>query len=602
MSVRNIVFFGNFQAAALANVFRTYIADPEDDRVILIDASKELDEAGQSALANADLAIIQRFDFPTKARADGICPGAKRYEFPTVRGDFLWPFGRQPHPRNMPKGDFGGAYPAELGDAFLNQMLAKGVEPEEAVARYLSLDIARQTNLDRLYELNMIQQRQRDAQTDFKIADLIEEYFRDEALFRTTDHPNARIFCALFRQLCEGMGVSPSRIGDALEQIKVTPFNVSELPIHPGVIRHFGLKFANEDTRYRHQGQGRYTFAEYVLRYMRLEFDTELEEGIKLAYGRKDAEALPRLTAGVRRTPRSAEGHHALSVVLARQGRLDEAIAASRQALAEEPDHQEARFHLSELLVQRGDLAAAERELRMVTAQGQRTLFVLGRLAVVLARLGKAEEAAAACRDALACEDRDAHVNARIGNLFAAEGWSEAAETLLRRAAALAPSVAGFHHQLGGFLLRAGRHDEAAAAFRRALTLNEQDMHARVNIGRVLLAQGALAEAEPFLRQSIEMDPQVPALHDTLANVLLRQGRIDEAVASFRRAIELGPDNPHVRAHFASVLATRAHNDLAEAEQQIRRAIEINPQIENFHRILDRILAQRGKAGAVAAG
>src|SRR4029077_14643842 len=101
-----------------------------------------------------------------------------------------------------------GPYGAESSDAWLNRMIKSGIDPETAVDRYLALDINATINLDRLYEISIDKQRQRDEITDFQIADIMVEHFRDEAIFRTPYHPNVRIAVALATQLFERLGVA----------------------------------------------------------------------------------------------------------------------------------------------------------------------------------------------------------------------------------------------------------------------------------------------------------------------------------------------------------------------------------------------------------
>ena len=52
-------------------------------------------------------------------------------------------------------------------------MIKRGAGPDEAVERYLALDINATVNLDRLYEISVEKQRQRDEVSGFRIADLI---------------------------------------------------------------------------------------------------------------------------------------------------------------------------------------------------------------------------------------------------------------------------------------------------------------------------------------------------------------------------------------------------------------------------------------------
>jgi hypothetical protein len=68
-------------------------------------------------------------------------------------------------------------------------MIKPGVPPDEAVQR--DLDIDAMVDLDRLLEeVNLDQQRARDALTEYRFAELMADRFRDEHLFLTPYHPN----------------------------------------------------------------------------------------------------------------------------------------------------------------------------------------------------------------------------------------------------------------------------------------------------------------------------------------------------------------------------------------------------------------------------
>ena len=114
---------------------------------------------------------------------------------PHVAGAFLWPYTGQSHPKNAaaPFLDEAGPYPAELGDSFLNRMIVAGVPAEQAVQTYLSTDVATVRRVDRLQELVLDKQRDRDLACGYGFADLISARFRQERLFRSPNHPEVRL-------------------------------------------------------------------------------------------------------------------------------------------------------------------------------------------------------------------------------------------------------------------------------------------------------------------------------------------------------------------------------------------------------------------------
>jgi hypothetical protein len=177
-------------------------------------------------------------------------------------------------------------------------MINKGIAHDEILKKYINLDLNKMVNLDRLLELNLEQQRKRDAITGFNIADVIENYFREEHLFLTPYHPNLRIARSLIQQTFGTMGVGQTAIDRVEKWLTITPFPKHASPLHPSVQRHFGLKYAGPGYRYRYYSEGTFTFEEYVSRYLKFEWNEPLEEGLALASERKPEAALEMLTIG----------------------------------------------------------------------------------------------------------------------------------------------------------------------------------------------------------------------------------------------------------------------------------------------------------------
>jgi len=255
-----VAFFGNCQAQTLGRVYRDYIAPELDQSVVLLDAQYEHrpQQDVSRLLSQVDIVILQQFDFKSRITADVLKPGARRITFPHVTGSFYWPFGNQHHPKDdLSAAGQTGSYPNELGDRFLNRLIRKGVPIDEAVSQYLALDVAKEASLDRFMELHLERQRVRDQQTGFSVAELIEQRFRDERLFLSQGHPDLPLFKLIAEEVYKRLDAPAALIEQALAAQRVSPFPPHEMPIHPSVIRHFGLKFVNDDTRYRyfHEGQ-----------------------------------------------------------------------------------------------------------------------------------------------------------------------------------------------------------------------------------------------------------------------------------------------------------------------------------------------------------
>jgi hypothetical protein len=148
-----------------------------------------------------------------------------RHPFPLVTASFLWPFGCRPHPNNVPAQDLlFGAYPDELGDAYLIRMRATGIAVAAIVDHDLNLDVPRALNLDWLFAIWRDLQRRRDALTGYHFAGPIEARFRHEHLLFTRHHPGRTMFHAMIEQFLARMAVPRDQVDATLRRVRGSPF------------------------------------------------------------------------------------------------------------------------------------------------------------------------------------------------------------------------------------------------------------------------------------------------------------------------------------------------------------------------------------------
>jgi tetratricopeptide (TPR) repeat protein len=273
---------------------------------------------------------------------------------PHVTAAFLWPCSGRPHPKNQPHrySDASGPYNGELGDSYLDRLILDGVPPDEAVARFMEADIAGLRNAERMQEIVLEKQRSRDAMCGYAFADFIDANFRTKKLFRSPNHPEIPLSILLASEVFGRLGVD----GKIIEGMQANPpgglFPPTETPIHPSILRHFGLNFLHVETRYRFFEEGSFTCAEFAKRYMQYEWNPLLGEGYELARnGQRDA-AIEVFRRAVQRSPRSAAGRASLSDLLATRGELDEAVILAVEAHALEPQNAHYRSRLDHITSQ----------------------------------------------------------------------------------------------------------------------------------------------------------------------------------------------------------------------------------------------------------
>jgi tetratricopeptide (TPR) repeat protein/2-polyprenyl-3-methyl-5-hydroxy-6-metoxy-1,4-benzoquinol methylase len=224
---------------------------------------------------------------------------------------------------------------------------------------------------------------------------------------------------------------------------------------------------------------------------------------------------------------------------LKRPGKLDEAVARYRWALALEPNNADAHYNLGNVLRQQSKFDEAE-------IHYQRAVVLKPTFA-------------------------EAHNN--LGNVLRRQGKSDEAATHYQQAVALKPNFADAHINLGNALLDQGRADEAASQYHRAMALNPGSAEAHGNLANVLNWQGRLDEAVVEYQRALALKPDFAEAHNNLGTAFRYQGKTAEAVEQYRRALTLAPNYADAYSNLGVALLDAG--DPAQALQAIQRSIKI---------------------------
>jgi tetratricopeptide (TPR) repeat protein/4-amino-4-deoxy-L-arabinose transferase-like glycosyltransferase len=232
-----------------------------------------------------------------------------------------------------------------------------------------------------------------------------------------------------------------------------------------------------------------------------------------------------------------------LGAALQTDGRLDEAIAQYRQAIADRPDYAPAYSNL----------------------------------ASALRAAGRTDEARAMYERALALQPDFAAAHFNLANLLLAEGHTAAAAAHFERAVREEPASADVHNNLGIALASSGRRDEAIQEFRAAIAVDPKSAKAYRNLGDVLSAAGRIDEALAALRTATAIDPNDADSRYDLASTLLEARQLEAAVEEFRATIRLSPRYAEAHNNLGIALGSLGH--MNEAILEFRRALEIQPEL-----------------------
>ncbi|MDD4174605.1 MAG: tetratricopeptide repeat protein, partial [Kiritimatiellae bacterium] len=161
------------------------------------------------------------------------------------------------------------------------------------------------------------------------------------------------------------------------------------------------------------------------------------------------------------------------------------------------------------------------------------------------------------------------------------------------RASMLRPDIVGVKDMILQLDIAMNDQENAALHARQVLRSNRKHSLANYVMGSLRLQEGEYGEAEDFLRRSVETSPSAAALND-LAEVLRRIRKFDEAEKHVRAALALSPDL-YVAWETLAVILLEADRDLNEAEQAVRKSIELFNEDLRVRITLARILLKKGE-------
>ncbi len=553
-----IVFIGNCQAGSLRHVYARFVQPHTRHEVFHVATHEDLSEANRQRIQAADAVALQMQDFSTKAGAMPLPDGVPVYRFPVVSGAFLWPFSGRERPgnKNVPIRP-GGSYPAQLGDSWLNRMIRDGVDAEEATRQYLALDVATVTDFDRLYRITLAKQRRMDDALGFQVASIIDEHFRDEPLFLTAYHPGMRIMKHLAVTVFRAMGVDEAivdRMGRLFRHDLSLP--LSEVPIHPSIARHFGLRFVTPDKPYRFHNEGAYTFEEWAHRYMEGAWNPDLAEGaVDTQQRRAPGPTIEKLRNGLALSPRSGPGWATLGLNLLRTGQKSEAVEAVRTAVELDPDNPTIRAICGDILLRAGLHNEAADVLAHALALDPAARNVRRLLPLALMHARRFQEALAVVRDQIddPLDPPTSEQQAMLARLYSRTGDALQALAWAERAADAQPVHPSAMSVLADTLAQQGRHREAQFCLREALAARPDTPSLLYALARSLQASGDDEGAIEAIQRAIVVDAGKWPFHALLSRLLARVSRFQEAKQACQAALALHPSDDSLRKHLAMV-------------------------------------------------
>ena len=243
------------------------------------------------------------------------------------------------------------------------------------------------------------------------------------------------------------------------------------------------------------------------------------------------------------------------------QGRLAEANALCRSALAAAPDDPDALHLLGLVLKQAGRLGDAEGLLRRSTVLAPARAEFHANHANLLRSLGRPRDAELAYRAALQVDPRFRPARLGLARLLAAHGFHSQSEEQCRHLIAANPRDAEAWLALGNALRGAGQMQPAADAMREALAIEPGYAVARHNLGALLTRLGQPEAALYELAQAEQSGLRKPELHLARAQALQELGRLDEAEQALGAGLQLDPAHADCQVALGQLRFMRGRED-----------------------------------------
>lgn len=302
-------------------------------------------------------------------------------------------------------------------------------------------------------------------------------------------------------------------------------------------------------------------------------------EARALAKEEKLDEAVAAMRAVIAEDPGIIDAHTALGGWLRRLGRPDEAVAAYRRALEIHPENEMALAALADTYRAQGRPDAAIEGYRTALRLEPRQPQLWYQLATLHLDLGREADAKRTFEEALKHNPNMGSAYNSLAALAFDRDALEEAERLVRRGLELEEDLRSSRFNLGRILEARGQVAEAERLYREELSLFADNGRARFNLAQIARQRGDQAGFVAELRASTEKAPEFSAAFFFLAREELRAGRLDRAAELARQGLDVDA---------GSELAALGHYVLADVLNRQGRAAEASAEVAKARAIESR--------------
>lgn len=183
-------------------------------------------------------------------------------------------------------------------------------------------------------------------------------------------------------------------------------------------------------------------------------------------------------------------------------------------------------------------------------------------------------------------------IRANLGTVYWQQGNLAAAEREWKLVVQRIPENLVTLNNLGLVYVRQKRYAEAIELFERAIRLRPAYAMAHINLGETCEATGENEKAQAAYERAVAVSPLNPLARNHLGEFFLRAGKLEEAKEQFLRSREGRPTAEAARS-LGQIYLEQGNRE--QAEQALRRAVELDPYDNRAQLALARIYAESGR-------
>ncbi len=248
--------------------------------------------------------------------------------------------------------------------------------------------------------------------------------------------------------------------------------------------------------------------------------------------------------------------HLLLGKIYLQKSQAQEAIAQFKQAVKDYPQSIDARYMLALTYFDLGDYANAEIYFKELTHKKSDNFEYTYNLGVAQGKMGHTEDAITTLSRAAKMPDHKGEPQFAMGEIYQLEKQYDKAIAKYQECLSINPNFAEVYNNLGVIYGAKSDFPQAVKSFQKALELKPNYNPARKNLG--------YAEA-----------------HTAMAVSLMTQGKAKEAQEQLLKAIEIDPQ--FADAYYNLGLLLHQQNQVAQAILQYQTALQCDPKHARSH-------------------